>query len=398
MTRILYFSDAAYFGGAEKYLELLVSALPKDTYEPHVLTVEGARLAAFRQRLAKTGVITHEVSMTTPRDVSGYLEFARAVRKLKPELIHINLPGTYDAFASLVAPVAWFAGCRSIVTTEHLAMVEGTWKRRYAKRLGTLFISAVISITESNVEFLTRINGVPRSRITVIHNGVNMADFDRAVSSQLRRRLGLDDSTFVFAIVGSLVERKGHRYLLEAFAKLRLSGYVKSALLVIGEGEEKASLMNKCSDLGLTGEVFFLGQRDDIRDIMVDMDCLVVPSMMEGMPYVILEAMATSKPVIASRIHGIPEVIVEDKTGLLVPPGDVDSLYAAMRKIVADPVAGREMGVFGRQRIKSHFSIERMSNEVEHVYEAVLSGGGTGGRHPVKRLSNAGGNERSARI
>jgi glycosyltransferase involved in cell wall biosynthesis len=96
---------------------------------------------------------------------------------------------------------------------------------------------------------------------------------------------------------------------------------------------------------------------------------------MEGMPFVILEAMTASKPVIASKIYGIPEVIVEGETGFMVPPRDVDSLYAAMRKVFENPGLCRRMGAAGRRRVESSFSLERMVRGVESVYEAVLSGG-----------------------
>jgi len=380
MKRILYFTDAPYFGGAEKYLELLIAALPKDRFEPHVLTVSGARLGDFPKRLAGSGAITHEMKLNGPGSASGYVEFAKIVRKVKPQLLHVNLAGTYDALASLVAPVSWLSGCRCVVTTEHLAMVEGTWKRRCAKRLGGFFIKAVISISQSNVEYLNRGNNIPLSRIVVIHNGVNIADLDRATPSQTRAKLGLKDSTFIFAIVGSLVERKGHAYLLDALARLRLSGGPESALLIVGEGEEKDALLRKCSDLGLSGSVFFLGHRDDVQGIMLDMDCLVVPSTMEGMPFVILEAMVASKSVIASKIYGIPEVILEGESGLLVPPRDVESLCAALSRLASSPGLSREMGSAGRRRAETHFSVERMAGEVEHVYEAVLSGSGLSGK------------------
>jgi glycosyltransferase involved in cell wall biosynthesis len=321
------------------------------------------------------GVTTLETSLRGPYDIMGYVETASTVRRWDPDLVHINLPGTYNAQASLVASIVRLAGCRSIVTTEHLAMIEKSWKRHFAKRFGGLFIRAAISVTNSNVEFLTRVHRVPPSRIVVIHNGVDTVELDKTASSHVRSILGLDPSVFVFAVVGSLEERKGHGYLLDAFARLGVAGLAKTALLVVGEGEEEASLKRKCSELGLGGRIHFLGYREDVQSIVRDVDCLVVPSTMEGMPFVILEAMTASKPVIASKIYGIPEVIVEGETGFMVPPRDVDSLYAAMRKVFENPGLCRRMGAAGRRRVESSFSLERMVRGVESVYEAVLSGG-----------------------
>ena len=103
MIRVMYFSDASYFGGAEKYLELLISGLRRETYEPCILTTKGARLQDFKERLAKMGVATLETSLKDPYDIIGYVELARTIRKWEPDLLHINLPGAYNAQASLVA-------------------------------------------------------------------------------------------------------------------------------------------------------------------------------------------------------------------------------------------------------------------------------------------------------
>jgi len=375
VIRVVYFSDAPYFGGAEKYLELLISALRSDLFEPRVLTTSGAGLQSFRERLARMGVETAETHLAGPYDVRGYLKFAAIIRKWKPDLLHINLPGTYNAQAGLVAPIARLSGCRRVVTTEHLAMVERLWKRHLAKRFSNLFVTAVISITQSNVGFLTRVHGISPSRIVVIRNGVNITELDATVRARIRPALGLDDSTFVFLAVGSLTERKGHRYLLDAFARLSASGSVRTALLIVGEGAEEAALRAKCTELNLDKRVFFLGHKEDVQSLILDSDCMVVPSTMEGMPFVILEAMAGVKPVIASRIYGIPEVVVEGETGLLVPPGEADPLHNAMQRLARDRELSSNMGAAGRRRIELHFSHERMAREVESVYNTILSGG-----------------------
>lgn len=371
-SRIMYFSDAPYFGGAEKYLELLISGLRRDRYVTCVVTRKDVNLGGFAERLGAIGVRVFETSLSGPYDITGYWNFFRMVRRWKPDILHINLAGTYDAQASLVAPVARFAGCRFVVTTEHLAMVETLWKRRTAKRLSALFIQQVISITRSNVPFLTDVHGIKASRVEVIHNGIDIAELDDSTSSGLRAALGLKKSAFVFAVVGSLIERKGHRTLLDAFARLAVAGGAQAALVVVGDGPEKSDLKRRCRQLGLEKRVFFLGHRDDVQRIMQDVDCLVVPSLMEGMPFVILEAMAAYKPVIASRIYGIPEVIVEGETGLLVPPARPKEFSAAMLRMLEHPEQARRMGERGRDRVKEHFARDVMARRVEDVYERLL--------------------------
>jgi glycosyltransferase involved in cell wall biosynthesis len=374
--KVMYFTDAPYFGGAEKYLELLISGLDRRRYVPLVVTRKGTDLALFTSRLRKKGIETEETALSCPYDLRGYVDFYRLVRRSRPDLLHVNLAGTYDAQAGLVAPVARLAGCRRVVTTEHLAMIGRLWKRSAAKRLSSFFVSRVVSITNSNVSYLTRTHGLDSRKIVVIYNGVDMDELDSVRPSGLRSQLGVDDSTFVFAAVGSLVERKGHRFLLQAFAKLRESAGADCVLAVVGRGEEEPALRELAEDLALQERVFFLGHREDAAVLMRDVDCLVVPSLVEGMPFVIMEAMAASKPVIASRIYGIPEIVLEGKTGLLVEPGSVESLLDSMRSLCSDRELAKSMGRQGRRRVCEEFALERMARETQDLYQLVL-----GARH-----------------
>ena len=123
----MYFSDAPYYGGAEKYLELLISGLDRRRFDPVLVTRKGADLGAFASRIRAAGAATEETALSGPYDLRGYADFYRLVRRTRPGLLHVNLAGTYDAQAGLVAPVARLAGCGRVVTTEHLAMVGGLW-------------------------------------------------------------------------------------------------------------------------------------------------------------------------------------------------------------------------------------------------------------------------------
>ena len=163
-------------------------------------------------------------------------------------------------------------------------------------------------------------------------------------------------------VVGRLTARKGHAYLLEALAQLKRQGIeARWRLLVVGEGEEADALFQLSERLGLAAEVAFLGHREDAREIIGAGDLLVLPSLLETQPLVLTEAMAAGRPVVASAIYGIPEIVADGETGCLVPPGEVGPLTGALARLLGDPTLRARLGAAGRQRYEERFTSRRMA-------------------------------------
>jgi glycosyltransferase involved in cell wall biosynthesis len=171
-----------------------------------------------------------------------------------------------------------------------------------------------------------------------------------------------------------LIPRKGYSTLLQAASRvLQIHPNVK--FVIVGSGEEKysQSLYNLSKKLGIIENIIFTGYREDISQIMNILDIVVLPSTHpEGFSRLLLEAMASSKPVVASRIGGNPEAVEDGRTGLIVPPGDVDSLAKAIQHLVQNRELRQSMGQAGRQRVKERFSIEINVNKIESIYEELL--------------------------
>ncbi|MDD4857050.1 MAG: glycosyltransferase [Candidatus Krumholzibacteria bacterium] len=366
-ARIVYFSDAPWAGGAEKYLYLLATNLERDVFEPAAIVNRNRRLDGFAASLRSADVPVHEVSMNLPYSGSGVFEFINLLRRLRPSILHCNLPGPWGSQYSLVAPLARLAGVPHVVTTEHLPMVRPFWQGKLLRRLGGLWIERVITVSDDNVGYLTSLYGVSRKKIRVVRIGI--PDAVRDADAWIRRKCGIARDDFLCIMVGSLEERKGHAFAFQAMASL--GGNVK--LLVAGSGECEHDYRQMAAALGIEGRVHFLGYRTDVETILKECDALLCPSTVEATPYCIIEAMAAGIPVIASRVHGIPEIVVDGTTGILIDPARSEELVAAIEALARNREIGSRMGESGRRRWEEAFRIERCIGETEAVYRELLA-------------------------
>jgi glycosyltransferase involved in cell wall biosynthesis len=168
-------------------------------------------------------------------------------------------------------------------------------------------------------------------------------------------------------VVARLDSQKGHIYLLRAWVQVT-AALPEARLLVVGDGPLRGELQQQTYDLGLEGSVIFAGRREDVPRIMAALDVVTLPSLWEGFGLVLLEAMAVARPIVASRVSAIPEIVVEGETGLLVPPRDVDALAAALIALLRDQQRATEMGRRGRVRLEQEFTLGKMIEATDRVY------------------------------
>jgi glycosyltransferase involved in cell wall biosynthesis len=364
--RIVYFSDAPYTGGAEKYLFLLASRIDRERFLPIAIINRNPALDPLRRWMEGAGIEVHEVSLRLPYTLRGAGAYVALLRRLRPSLLHLNLPGPFDSQFSLVAPLARMAGVRRIVSTEHLPMVPTFTKAKVLKRFGTRWIDRVITVSENNRTHLNRIHGVPPGKIRVTHIGIPEPDAEGDV--ELRSELGLSGDAVLLVTVGSLEARKGHDTAFKALAQLP----TRVHLAVAGEGELRHMLEETAAALGIVGRVHFLGARRDMPGILRSVDIMVHPSRMDATPYVIVEALAAGLPVIASNVYGIPELIEDGVSGLLVPPDHEAALARAVASLVDDSERRRRIGEAARVRFETRFTIQTHVRKTVAVYDELI--------------------------
>jgi len=290
----------------------------------------------------------------------------------------VDILNTHSSLDSWVGLGAWLLTGRRprLVRTRHLSTpVRSSWPtRRLYQAPG-----AIITTGQVIKDLLRRRVRVPGERIFPIPTGVPLAVFaPRPPDPGLRSRLDLPEGAFVFGTVSVLRSWKGHLYLLEALAEL-IKEEAPAFLLVVGGGAYRGLIEDKIAALKLEKWVRLPGHQEPIAPWFTLMDAVVMASYAnEGVPQAVLQAMAMGKPVVGTQVGGIPEVVIPEETGLLVPPRDPRALARAMARLLADPELGRRLGDKGRELVLAKFSLEHMAQAVEAVYDQVWQQGRAG--------------------
>lgn len=310
-------------------------------------------------------------------DALAVVELIRIMRRGKYDVIH-----THNSKAGFIGRLAaHLVGHPSIVHTIHgFFFQERTpaWQRKLfiaLERRAARWCHRTIATSQMLADWTAKV-GVEFDHPTrTIYSGIELDRFLRPMEGsgrKVRRSLGIDDCGPIIGIVSKLWEGKGHADLLRAFAILVERGN-ESRLLIVGEGPNEPDLRQLALDLGIASSVTFAGFREDVPEVIDVVDIAVLPSHFEGMGRVLLEAMARAKPVVATAVGGIPEIVLEEQTGILVPPRDPPRLAQALDRLIRDQALRIEMGERGRARLTECFSSRRMVELTAEVYLEALA-------------------------
>jgi glycosyltransferase involved in cell wall biosynthesis len=356
--------DSLEVGGAERHVVDLAGALRR---KGHGVTVACSATGGLSDLLDGANVpvrvlldrlVKRRVSVTYARGLR------RLVREQRFDLVHAHIYAS--AAASALATVGTGV---PLVVTEH---TEGAWQGRHARLLSRLIYRrarSVIAVSSPIRGHLLERDGVPPEKISFIPNAVISASGRKpGTTSTLpdERREGP-----LVGVVARLQPEKGVANFLKAAA--RVSAACPAArFLVVGDGPLREELLRLADRLGLRERVRFLGHRADARELVGLLDVLVVPSLTEGTPLIVLEAMAAGVPLVASAVGGVTDQVRHGKEGLLIPPGDATALGDALLELLQDPDRAHRLGEAGRRRADSVFSHAAMVRKIEGVYHAAL--------------------------
>jgi glycosyltransferase involved in cell wall biosynthesis len=301
-------------------------------------------------------------------DLSAAWRLARALKQLKPDVVHAHDPHGV-AMAALALSMSTDPKVPPLVASRRVDFrIRGNALSRWKYRQVNCFICASEAIRKILLS-----DGIPEDRTVTVHEGIDLGRVASAAPANIRAELWLPHGAPLVGNVAALVPHKGQKHLIDA-AAIVVRQVPDARFVIAGEGELRASLEHQIRHLGLEKHVLLAGFRPDALSLHKAFDIFVMSSVTEGLGTSILDAMASGKPVVGTTAGGIPEVVRDGETGLLVPPRDDHALAAAIVTLLKDPALRERMGVAGLSAVAEHFSAERMVQETLGVYEAVVNG------------------------
>ncbi len=308
-------------------------------------------------------------------DLASCLWLYRFFRRERPAIVHLHL-----LKARLLGGVAArLAGVPLVVETFHGTLFVGYYRPAISRLLVWVerglagLMDAVVAVSDAVAADLQHRRIAPPEKIRVIPLGLELDRFLEATGDgAVRGSLGLPADVPLVGTVGRLVPIKGLRYFVEAAAAI--AGRIPGAqFVIVGDGPERAALLKQVERAGLIGQVHFLGWRKDVERIYSDLDVVMLTSLNEGTPVSLIEAMAAGRAVIATRVGGVPDVVQDGVTGVLVPPRDPQALAAATLRLLGDTDARTRLGEDARRAVVARYPAERLAQDMDDFYRTLLA-------------------------
>lgn len=348
-------------GGAENALATLARGLDRTAWEPHLYCVGPDTPLA--EAVRKDGIPVTCLGARSWRDAGLIVRLTRELRRFRPALLQ-----TFLFHGNLAGRIAgWRAGVPVIVSGIRVADGEHPWHVRL-ERWTRRFVSHHVCVSEGVAEFVAREMQVPRSEMSVIPNGVDTRRFAAAEPVHWSD-LGLPADAEVLLNVGRLTPQKGQDLLIRSFANLRSE---RQHLVIVGDGALERSLKELTRQLAVEDRVHLVGRRNDVPTLLAGARGFVLSSHWEGMPNVVLEAMAAGCPVVATDVEGVRELLGENVRGLVVPPNDSAVLAAALQGLLAERLKAEARAAAARDWVASEMTPERMVERYDALYRRLL--------------------------
>lgn len=372
-SRLLVIVTLAETGGAQTFVRSLVNGL-RARYEVEV-AAHGPG-GALADACAALGVPFHHLTnlVRNPdprRDLLALVEIRKLVHRVRPDLVQIN-----STKAGMLGRLALIATRTPVVFTAHGWAFSGRrgssgFFATAVERTVAPLTAAIVCVSNWDLKLAIERGIATSSRLQVIHNGIAAPELPPARDPW--------PAEPVVVCVARLAPPKDVGLLLNALADRRLSAW---RLKVVGDGPERAALKARAAALGMAERVQMLGDRSDVPDLLARADAFVLPTKWEGLPYSVLEAMAAGLPVVASRVGGVPELVIDGETGLLVERDSVSELAIALHRLGADGTWARELGRAGHARARHHFSLDAMIAGYDGLFQSLIAPRATASTRP----------------
>jgi glycosyltransferase involved in cell wall biosynthesis len=373
-------------GGPALHVAYLTAGLTKRGYDTTLVAGSLARgedsMAFVAEDLGVQVVRIDELGreISPVRDFVATLKLAWLIRRERPQILHTHTAkaGTVGRLAALLA-----GGRRPpiIVHTFHghvLHSYFGPFRSlvfRLLERWLASTTTALVAVSPQVRDDLVALGVAPHERFAVVRLGIELAErVDGAANARVeaRRYLGIPPERFAVGWIGRMTAVKRTDDVLVAFKRLRERG-VDACLCLVGDGPDRDDVERLAHELGVVRDTLFLGYQDEVAPFYAAFDALILPSGNEGTPVSAIEALAAGRPVVATRVGGVPDVVRDGEDGFLVEPGATDELADRLARLAEDPSLRERMGVAGRERVLPRYAVDRLIDDVDRLYRALLS-------------------------
>ena len=353
----LQYITPSRLAGAEHFFLSVISHLAQKGHRVIVVTKRDTPLRAEIEKLDDSNIELHAWHTRGKIDPKTLFKLCRLIRRERVDVINTHL-----------TTASWMGALAGrICGVPSVAVVHATDRKTWFQHADHL-----IAVSQGVKDALVEQN-LDAEKIKVLYHGINLDNYAAPLETAVAKaRLGLPADARTVGVTASLIERKGHRFLLRALKNLEATSGPVHAIFA-GEGELGAELRAQAGELGLAERVHFLGFRRDVAAVVSAMDVFVLPSLKEGLSLAVMEAMALQKPVVCSAIAGLPEVVRDGQTGVLVPPGDVAALTGALEKLLGDAELRRDLGCHARQFLHRNFEQTACLEAMEAHFTCVVA-------------------------
>jgi len=364
--KVLHLVQGLGIGGLENVVVNLLKGIDSERYQPSVCCYD--TLWSVAQSL--NGIINiHFLKRKQGIDYAYPFKLAALLKREKIQILHLHNSTAffYGVIAGKITRVP------VIIYTEHARDIFPNIKVRIADKILSSFTDKVIVVADYLKKNLIKYEWFNPSKIITIYNGADETKFNNKYNvDEVKRDLGLFGRKKIVGIVARLDPIKNHKCLIKAM-QIVVKHYPDTILLVIGDGALRDELKAFARESNLLNNIYFLGTRQDIPQLLAIMDIFVLCSISEGLPMTLLEAMAAGKPIIATNVGGIPEIIEHGINGVLIPPDNPDILADAIKKLIDDTEKAKQMGSMAREKFENNFTLSTMVKNYEEVYESFIT-------------------------
>ena len=364
---ILYVVTSLDVGGTQKMLYETIKNMDRNKYQTVVCSLKKGGI--YNKIISELDVKIISLNMNDRSGllnilffIPSVLKLSKIIRKEKIDIVH-----SWLFQANIISRIsARLAGVNRVISSVRVMEQEKKWQLSI-ERITSNLCKKIIVNSRALKNFLLERNVADGEKIEVIYNGIEVSE--NTDKRNIFKELGLKENEKIIGTVGRLHKQKGIEYFLESAKIILPSVGFSLKFIIVGDGPERKKLESKARRLGIKNEVLFTGIREDAINLISIMDIFVLPSLWEGTPNVVLEAMLWGKPVISTEVGGVPELIENQVDGILVKPGNPVALADAVLQALKNERESIQMGIRAKEKVKKYFSIEKMVEQTEKLYQ-----------------------------